>query len=373
MPEALLEQTAVPVEAVRVGAFRVPTDTPESDGTLQWDATTLVVVEVSGGGETGLGYTYAEPGVAAAIAGPLAGVVHGRHSGEIPALWLEMFGRLRNAGRQGASAMAVSAVDVALWDWHARLLGAPRALLLGLVRPELPVYGSGGFTSYSDAQLRQQFEGWAEQGVTRFKMKIGRDRRRDPGRVAAARRTIGAGAELFVDANSAYAVREALAAGTRFAEEFDVRWFEEPLAPEDLDGLRYLRERVPAKLEIADGEYGYDLAYFHRALGAEAIDVAMADATRCGGITGFLKVAALCEAWNRPLSTHCAPALHVHPGCAAAPLRHAEYFHDHARIEHLLFEGAPELRGGALRPDLGRPGHGLAFKWADAGKYALSF
>lgn len=371
MPTAHSEKVAAPVESVRIGTFRVPTDAPESDGTLAWDATTLVVVEIAAGGETGLGYTYANAGVAQMIADPLADVVREHDAFHIPELWSAMFARLRNSGRQGASAMAVSAMDVALWDLKARQLGVPLIQLLGLAREKLPVYGSGGFTSYSDTRLRDQFSKWAESGVTRFKMKVGRDRERDPKRVAVARDAIGPDAALFVDANSAYDRREALECGIRFAEEFDVRWFEQPLPPEDLDGLRYLRERVPAKLEIADGEYGYEPDYFRRVLDAEAIDVAMADLTRCGGITGFLKVAALCEAWTIPLSSHCAPALHVHPGCAVSPMRHAEYFHDHVRIEAMLFDGAPELVAGNLHPDLGRPGHGLEFKWADAERFAI--
>jgi L-alanine-DL-glutamate epimerase-like enolase superfamily enzyme len=364
-------RSALPIDALRVGAYRIPTDAPESDGTLAWDSTTLVVVEITAGGETGLGYTYASTGVATTIGEQLEPVLRGKDALEISLRWQEMFAQLRNLGRQGASAMAVSAVDVALWDLKARHLGVPLVQLLGQVRSDLPVYGSGGFTSYSNAQLDRQFVEWAGHGIARFKMKVGRDISIDRERVRLARTAIGGKAELFVDANSAYTRREALEFGTQFAAEFDVRWLEQPLPPEDLAGLRFLRERVPVKLEIADGEYGYDLDYFRRLLEAEAVDVVMADATRCGGITGLLKIAALCETWTLPLSTHCAPALHVHPGCAIAPLRHAEYFHDHARIERMLFEGSPEPEAGSLRPDLSRPGTGLEFKRADAERYAV--
>ncbi len=364
--------SALPIEGVRVAAFTIPTDAPESDGTLEWNATTLVVVEVAAAGITGLGYTYADAAVARMIADHLAPVLRGRDAMETGARWRDMFARLRNLGRQGASAMAVSAVDVALWDLKARHLAQPLVALLGAVRPDLPVYGSGGFTSYSGVQLQRQFEAWAEHGATRFKMKVGRDLARDPERVRTARAVVGDAAELFVDANSAYTHREALESGTRFAKEFDVRWLEEPLLPEDLTGLRELRRRVPPRLEIAEGEYGYDLDYFSRLTAAGAVDVVMADATRCGGITGLLKVAALCEAAMLPLSSHCAPALHLHPGCALAPMRHAELFHDHERIERMLFDGAPEVEAGAIRPDFSRPGLGLEFKWEDAERYEVS-
>lgn len=359
------------IEDFRVAAYRIPTDAPESDGTLSWAATTLVVVEIEAGGHTGLGYTFAHHGVAALIEDPLRDLVIGRRVDAIDDTWHAMFARLRNQGRGGATAMAVSAVDVALWDLKARLLHVPLVQLLGPVRETLPVYGSGGFTSYSDGQLTGQFQGWAAEGITRFKMKVGREPGRDRSRARVARRAIGDAAELMVDANSAYSPREAAVWAEWFVEEVNACWLEEPLDPEDLAGLRQLRTRMPASLEIAEGEYGYGLDYFRRLLEAEAADVAMPDATRCGGITGFLKVAHLCEAWSRPMSTHCAPSLHLPVACAVGPVRHAEYFHDHARIESLLFEGAARPEGGVLRPDTSRPGHGLEFKWSDAERFVI--
>ena len=358
------------IEGLRIGAFRIPTNAPESDGTLAWDSTTLVVVELIAGGETGLGYTYGDTAVAL-ILSDLKSEIEGHHVAELPVLWSRMLARLRNMGRQGATSMAVSAIDIALWDLKAKQSGLALAELLGCSRDALPVYGSGGFTSYSDAQLQTQFLAWAECGITRFKMKVGREPSRDRHRVSVARATIPDGAELFVDANSAYTCNQALEFAHAFVDESDVRWLEEPVSPEDFAGLRFLRDRVPPQLEIAEGEYGYDTDYFRRMMEARAADVVMADITRCGGITGFLKIAALCEAFHLPLSSHCAPSLHIAPGCAVAPMRHAEYFHDHARIEHELFDGAPEPTGGVLRPDLTRPGLGLAFKWTDAESYAV--
>lgn len=366
-----LERISLPIERLRVGAFRIPTDASESDGTLQWSATTLVVVELHAGGEAGLGYTYADAAVADLIAEQLEPALLECDAFAITALWSASFARLRNLGRGGLSAMAVSAVDAALWDLKARHLGMPLVSLLGPVRAETPVYGSGGFTSYSDRQLREQFEAWAERGIRAFKMKVGREPARDLGRVRLARAAIGGAAELFVDGNGAFTRRSALEFAHRIAEEFDVRWFEEPLPAEDGEGLRFLRERGPAKVEIAGGEYGYGPDDFRRMLEAEALDVMMPDVTRCGGITGFLKAATLCEAWHVPISSHCAPALHAPLGCAVPGMRHAEYFHDHARIEEMLFDGAGEVEDGVLRPDLTRPGLGLEFKWQDAERFAV--
>ncbi len=201
-------------------------------------------------------------------------------------------------------------------------------------------------------------------------MKVGTHPEDDAQRVQAARDAIGPAAELFVDANGAYSQKQALALAEEFAQ-CDVRWFEEPVSSDDLDGLRLLRDRAPAGMAIAAGEYGYDLIYFRRMLAAGAVDVLQADATRCAGITGFLQVAAVCEAFGLELSSHCAPALHLHVGCALPRVRHLEYFHDHARIEQMLFEGAVLPDRGELTPDLSRPGMGLELRRAKATEFAV--
>jgi L-alanine-DL-glutamate epimerase-like enolase superfamily enzyme len=202
------------------------------------------------------------------------------------------------------------------------------------------------------------------------KMKVGRDPAEDPRRVLAAREAIGA-TQLFVDANGAYARKQALALARQFAE-LDVRWFEEPVSSDDLAGLRLLRDQGPAGLDIAAGEYGYDPFYFRRMLEAGAVDVLQADATRCGGVSGFLAAHALADAHGLPLSAHCAPALHAHLGCALPRVRHLEYFHDHQRIEGMLFDGAPTPRDGQLAPDLTRPGLGLTLREADAQRFVVA-
>ena len=314
--------TEVAVERLDVAAYEIPTERTESDGTLEWDSTTVVVVEA-----------------------------------------------IRNLGRPGICSMAIAAVDIALWDLKARILDVPLVTLLGAAHEEVPIYGSGGFTSYSQEELCEQLGGWVERGIRRVKMKVGREPEQDPARVAIARDAIGPVAELFVDANGAYSRKQALELAERFAEQ-RVTWFEEPVSSDDLDGLRLIRDRAPAGMAITAGEYGYDLPYFERMLGAGAVDVLQADVTRCAGITELLRVGALCRARSLPLSGHTAPALHVHPLCAVQQLEHLEYFHDHARIESMLLDGVPAPDGGVLRPDLDRPGHGLELKRADAERYA---
>jgi L-alanine-DL-glutamate epimerase-like enolase superfamily enzyme len=359
---------SVHIARVDASAFAVPTDAPESDGTYEWSKTTLVTAEVTAGGRTGLGYTYADAAARQFIAEHLAKAVEGLDAFDIPAASSAMYHAVRNVGRHGVAAMAISAVDTALWDLKARLLDMPLAKLLGEARRVVPVYGSGGFTSYSEDGLAEQLGGWVEDGISQVKMKVGRDPGMDDDRVRAARRAIGPDAQLFVDANGAYDRKQALAMAEAFAAH-GVSWFEEPVSSDDLEGLSLIRERAPAGMDVAAGEYGYDSFYFRRMLEAGAVDVLQADATRCGGYTGFLRAAALCEARSLPLSAHTAPALHL-PVCAScADVRHIEYFHDHARVEALLFEGAPRVTNGALAPDLSRPGHGLSLKRGDAERY----
>jgi L-alanine-DL-glutamate epimerase-like enolase superfamily enzyme len=361
--------TGPPIRRLTVSACRIPTDRPESDGTLAWSATTIVIVEVDAGGRTGLGFTYADLATARFIDEHLAELVVGRDALAVTGAWSAMRQAVRNLGRPGVTSMALAAVDIALWDLKARLLDLPLATLLGQVRRDVAAYGSGGFTSASRRELMADAERWVQQGLGLVKMKVGRRPGDDEARVRAMRGALPADVVLFVDANGAYSRKQALGLAERFAA-LGVAWFEEPVSSDDLAGLRLLRDRAPAGMDIAAGEYGYDLFHFQRLLDAGAVDVLQADVTRCGGVTELLRVAALCEAAALPLSTHTAPSLHVHPGCALTPVCHLEYFHDHARIEHALFDGAAAPVRGALAPDLSRAGLGLELKRRDAARFA---
>ena len=358
-----------PITRAHAAAFRVPTDGPEADGTFAWDSTVIVVVTVEAGGVAGLGYTYAAAEAASLINATLAPGLAGVDAWDIPSAYQRMRRQVRNMGAPGIAATAISAVDVALWDLKARLLDLPLTRLLGMRRPAVPVYGSGGFTNYDNARLRDQLSCWIEQGCRWVKIKVGSEPDRDPGRIEAARNAIG-DAGLFIDANGALSRRQALNMAERSVEA-GVRWFEEPVSSDDLAGLRWLRDRMPASIEVAAGEYAWNSDDIRRMLDAGAVDVQQADATRCGGITGFLAAGVLCEVHHIDLSGHCAPSLHCHVACAAPRLRHLEYFHDHVRLEAMLFDGAAAVRDGTIAPDLTRPGLGLTLKAADAARFAL--
>ena len=353
------------VEDLTTTVCTVPTDAPESDGTAEWTSTTMVAVRVRSEGVTGLGWTYGPAACAALVEGLLRDVVVGRPVAAVTGTWDAMVHEARNATRAGAVGYAISAVDVALWDLKARLLGTALADLLGRAHERVPVYGSGGFTSYDDDRLAEQLRGWAvDQQIPRVKIKIGRPggvhHERDVERMMVARRAIGPDAELFVDANGAYTAKQALRAIAAAQDAgAGVTWFEEPVSSDDLDGLRLVREHTAS--DVAAGEYGTDVGYFRRMCAAGAVDCLQADATRCGGYTEWLRAAAVAAAFELDVSAHCAPNLHAPVAAAAANLRHVEWFHDHVRIEQRLLRGALDPQGGSVVPDSDRPGHGLTF------------
>lgn len=357
------------IRKIDISVYTIPTDAPEADGTLAWNSTTMIVAEITAGNIVGTGYTYGNRATAT-MAQTLAEkcLLH-QSPFDIPRLHQSLLREARNNGTRGIAAMAISALDVALWDLKARLLGCPVAQLLGRAHDRVPVYGSGGFTSYSDSQLKKQLSGWADAGMTMVKMKVGTDPAADPHRVRTARKAIGEDTALFVDANGAYSVKQALTLAQVF-DEFGVRWFEEPVSSDHLSDLHLIRERAPVHMEIAAGEYGYDPFYFRRMLEAGAVDVLQADATRCGGFTGFLCAAQIAASFGFSLSAHCAPSLHLHVAAATPHFRHIEYFHDHVRIESLFFDGFIAQKNGSLQPDLSRPGLGLTLKRREALRYA---
>ncbi|MFJ2745781.1 enolase C-terminal domain-like protein [Streptomyces sp. NPDC087440] len=360
----------LPLEQLDVACYLVPTDAPEADGTLSWDRTPVVVVEARADGTTyGTGWTYAPPAVGAYLTQELAPLLIGLDVFDIPAAHTAMCAAARDHGRSGLSAAAVSAVDIALWDLKSRLLSLPLSRLLGAARPTVPVYGSGGFTTYHDTHLASQLGGWVHgQGIDRVKIRIGeawgRAVVRDLDRVRLAREVIGSQAELYVEASGAYTRKQAVRIGGPLAE-YGVGWFEEPVPADDLPGLRLVRDAVVC--DVTAGATG-DLPHCARTIGAEAVDCLTLDATRCGGLTVFLRAAALAQAHGLEVSTRGAPHAHAHAAASLPNLRHVEWYHDHVRVESLLFSGALDPTGGTLHPHPS-PGHGLTLRHEAAESY----
>ena len=359
-------RTDIPVQGLDVAVYRLPTDRPEADGTLQWDATTAIVVTASAGDRTGVGWTYADEATAAVVRSLLAEVVRGRSALHPQDATHAMARAARNAGVPGLIAMAISAVDVALWDLKGQLLELPLAVVLGAVRQDSAVYASGGFTSYDDATTRAQLEEWLGRGFDRVKIKIGESwgtaAVRDLARTRLARDVGGDEVDLLVDANGGYTAKQAIRVG-RQLDDLGVVWFEEPVSSEDLAGLRLVRQSLD--FDVAAGEYGARIEDFAALCGAGAVDCLQVDASRCGGVTEWLRAAAVAAGHGLEVSAHCVPALHAHLGLATPNLRHLEWFHDHERFERRLFDGTSEPQHGRVRPDLTSPGLGLRLREAD--------
>jgi L-alanine-DL-glutamate epimerase-like enolase superfamily enzyme len=350
------------IDGVSTTVYRVPTATPEeSDGTLTWDSTGVVVVEISADGITGLGYTYCDPAAADVIDRTLVDVLRRADPLMPERAFAQMQVQLRQLGHVGVAAMALSAVDIALWDLKAKLLGACLADALPRFHEGVPIYGSGGFTNLTDDELRAQIQEWCDMGLSRMKLKVGRHPGEDPRRIELAREVAGPETELMVDANGAFTPSQALEWAERF-RALGVRYFEEPVSSQDLDGLARVRAGAPAGQAIAAGEYGWNLPYFERMIAAGSVDILQADVTRCGGITNMLRIDGLCRARNLPFSAHCAPAVSAHVCCAMESALHIEYFYDHYRIERMLFHGTLEPVDERLVPDRSRPGLGLELR-----------
>ncbi|MGH3414327.1 MAG: enolase C-terminal domain-like protein [Marmoricola sp.] len=356
------------VTAVSAAAHTIPTDLPEADGTLAWSSTTWVVVTVQAGGRTGLGWTYGPPACAHLVNETLASVVEGRAALDVAGTHAELRAAVRNIGWPGVASYAVSAVDVALWDLKARLLDVPLHRLLGEVRERVPVYASGGFTTYDEPQLDRQLEEWVAAGHPRMKIKIGEDWGsrvgRDLARVDQVRSTVGPEVAVYVDANGGYAAKQAVRVGRRL-DERNVTWFEEPVSSDDKPGLAQVRAAVDC--DVTAGEYATDGYEFARL--CPVVDCLQVDATRCGGITGWLDACALARTRGLEVSGHCAPYLHAAVAAATPNLRHLEYFHDHVRIERRFLDGTSPTADGELSlPD--GPGHGLSVRTSDLAGYA---
>jgi L-alanine-DL-glutamate epimerase-like enolase superfamily enzyme len=363
-----MSMSTAKITSGRITALKIPTDRPESDGTAEWDSTTIAIVELTAGAVTGLGYTYGNLGAAKVAQELVEQEILRKDPFDIPSLHSAMDHKVRNWGRTGMVSHAISAIDNCLWDLKARLLELPLVMLLGKVRDQIPGYGSGGFTSYSEKELIRQMTGYAKDGFTCVKMKVGRHPDQDLPRVAAVQKELNGRAALYVDANGAYDRQHALLKSQQFGD-LGVTWMEEPVTSDDRIGLRLVVERAPTVMKIAAGEYIYVLDDAKELIQAECVTVLQTDVTRCGGISNFLKVGDLCEVFHLPYSAHTAPSLHTSLCCSLTPAINIEYFHDHARIEEMIFDGAIRPVKGSLKPDMSRHGFGLELKRAAAKKF----
>jgi L-alanine-DL-glutamate epimerase-like enolase superfamily enzyme len=344
-----------------VSVYRVAPDDKSAEAAFAPDPTTVLVVEARAASEVGVGYGFTHPCAASHVEQVLAPALIGADAFDVALAHDRMLRVARAIGDLGV--MGVAAVDIALWDLKARLLGVSLIDLIGAHRSRAPVCGSP--ESYAAQHMASQLVGFVKSGFARIRTHLTGDLAEDVRRVSAARAAIGDGVRLTVDADGAYSERSALSLAERVAE-FDVACLEDPVASEDFEGLRFVRERCPRTLAIAAGKWGTGVSYFRRLLEPRATDAVRLDATRCLGISGFLKVAALAAARGVRASLVRAPAVHAHLCCAAETADYAEYAPEEARVESLLFDGVLEPKDGYLEPDRTRPGLGLAVRRVEA-------
>jgi L-alanine-DL-glutamate epimerase-like enolase superfamily enzyme len=287
-------------------------------------------------------------------------------------LWDDMFWRVRGFGRKGIAFNAISAVDIALWDLKAKAFGVPLYRLLGPYTDTVPIYGSGGWTHFTEAELIAEQMGYVERGIPRVKMKLAKDfgqaEEEDLLRLAAVRKAVGDGVEIFVDANNGYYAKQAIAMGRRFVD-YNVRWFEEPVLADDIQGLAAIAKAI--EIPVATGENEYTKYGFKDLISQGGADIVQPDVGRVGGVTEWMKVAHLAHAFNLPVAPHAVQLVHMHLACATPNLRVVEYLGFSEEADKIWYTEFPEPKDGMWSPYPDRPGLGLELDPAAVKKYAV--
>ena len=351
------------IASVSVGHYRIPLDTPLSDSThgvmTAFELVTVRVRDTDGAEGTGYTYTTGRNGGAihSILAREIPEIVAGEDADRIEHLWNRVWWALHYGGRGGPTVLALSAFDIALWDLKARRANLPLWRLLGGYDPAVPCYAGGIDLELSVDGLLKQTDRNLEKGFRAIKMKVGRKRlSEDVERVAAMRKHLGDDFPLMVDANMKWSVDESIRAARAF-QPFGLVWLEEPIIPDDVAGhARVVRE---GGMPIAAGENLRTLWEFKQLIASGGVTYPEPDVTNCGGVTPFMKIAHLAEAYNLPVTSHGAHDITVHL-LAACPNR--SYLEAHGfGLDRYIAEPLVLRNGFAMAPD--RPGHGVTFDW----------
>jgi L-alanine-DL-glutamate epimerase-like enolase superfamily enzyme len=350
--------------SIEPGYYRIPLPVVLSDsmhGEMTVFELNTVRVRDADGAE-GVGYTFTCGRNGAAIDALLKrdfpSLIIGEDGDLIEHLWTRVWWAMHYGGRGGPTVLAQSALDIALWDLKAKRLDQPLWKLLGGNDPKVPCYAGGIDLDYPLDKLLQQTQDNLGKGFRAIKMKVGRKRlSEDVGRVKAMREFLGADFPLMVDANMKWTADEAIRAARAF-QPYDLGWLEEPIIPDDVAGhVRIVRE---GGLPIATGENFRSLWEFKQMIASGGVTFPEPDVTNCGGITPFIKIAHLAEAFNLPVTSHGAHDITVHL-LGAVPNR--SYLEAHGfGLDRYIAQPLQIEDGFALCPD--RPGHGIEFDWA---------
>lgn len=351
------------IAAIDAGFYRIALPSVLTDSTHgEMSHFELVTVRIrDSDGAEGVGYTYTVGagggGIHELILRDLVPRLVAQPADDTESLWQRMWWTLHYGGRGGQAASAISAVDIALWDLKARRAALPLYRLLGGFDARVPCYAGGIDLWLSLPDLIAQTEGNLAKGFRAIKMKVGRPKlSEDVARVQAMRKHLGDDFPLMADANMRWSVDQSIAAA-RALRDCRLVWLEEPTIPDDVRGhARIVRD---GGVPIATGENLHTLHEFANFMRAEAVTYPEPDVTNCGGVTVFMKVAHLAEAFNLPLTSHGAHDITVHL-LAAIPNR--SYLEAHGfGLDRYIANPLAIVAGDAVAPD--RPGHGVEFDW----------
>jgi D-arabinonate dehydratase len=344
----------------------IPPRTPGNGGRGQ----VFVHIHTDEGFE-GLGVGYYIPGVRQVIEDGLKTVLVGQDPFNTEKLWNDMFWRVRGYGRKGIAFGGISTVDVGLWDLKAKALGVPLYRLLGPYQESVPIYGSGGWTNFSEAELVAEMVGYVEQGIKQVKMKVGKDfgrsEREDILRLAAVRKAVGDDVAVYIDANNGYYAKQAIYMAREF-EQHQVGWFEEPVLADDISGLAEVRTAID--IPVATGEHEYTKYGFKELIASGGADIVQPDVGRVGGVTEWMKVAHMAHGFNLPVAPHALQLVHLHLCCATPNLKVVEYMNMALETDEIFYTEFPRQRDGMWSPFPDKPGLGLELdpyaveKWA---------
>jgi len=317
-------------------------------------------------GITGFGVTYNEVGGEATkimIETNIAPRIIGKSVFATEDIWQDLFQYLRGVGRKGLTYCAISAVDIALWDLKGKLLNLPLFRLFGGTKTKIPVYASGGWTSYEDEQLVEEMQGFVAQGYQMIKFKVGVDGgnnlQHDIRRVARVREAVGPDIGIMLDANNCWDA----ATGARFAnqvKEYDIMFLEEPTFADDIPGLK--RYKKSTDLPLGTGEHEYTRFGCRDLILSEAADIVQMDFTRAGGFTEALKVAAMTQAWNLKFAPHAMENIHIHLMSAIPNSLYLERLILFEDLTNLTYKNCPTPKEGYMKLTE-MPGLGLELNW----------
>ena len=311
-------------------------------------------------GIEGLGIGQASPGVRQVIEAGFKGLILGQDPFDIEKIWNSMYWHASGYGRKGLAICALSAVDIGLWDLKAKALGLPLYKLLGPFTDSVPIYGAGGWTNFTQDELVAEAAAFVEQGIKRVKIKVGKDfgtsEREDIQRLAAVRRAVGDDVTIYVDANQGYYAKQAIYMAHEF-EQFQVGWFEEPVLADDIQGLAEIRQAI--SIPVAAGEQESTKSGFRELIARGGVDIVQPDVARVGGVTEWMKVAHLADAFNLPISPHAVQLVHLHTTCAIPNLKVMEYTNTALEGDRIWYTEFPQQRDGMWSPDPSKPGLGL--------------